>query len=339
MATVKASSSRGLVGGLVWAMPYLLALFGCAFMTGWGTFYGCQNEAVYGGMCAGVVLGAWISWQTGWPDRGFSPESSTGDRVGNAMLGAVLAAAIAFVLACVPLLMDRASLKRFNAEAEAFQRDPNGFAFIQRFAAVNFHLPVVYLSGNQAWATTSKSDPSASGASMKVGAGFCALTYRRSTVLLPDAPHGPLEDAWLRGVLVHEFGHCVDESRDLWGSAGRVGTASVAPPDRRAVVDVVGFVAAGSEKKTQLWREAFADLFAVGYWFLTQSGQDYADLTQSLIDKRKIGQKRDDDNSHATECWIEAARSRIAGGQDKPKGFVDLVRWADSVRAGAQCRL
>ncbi|WP_248645724.1 hypothetical protein [Xanthomonas translucens] len=174
--------------------------------------------------------------------------------------------------------------------------------------------------------------PNASVASMALRPGYCQLSMHRANVLRGFEPVGHVDRGrWVQGVMMHEFAHCLDGSRDMPAFGQHIiGTRSLAPMDATNVQDIQGFLDAGTTQATQLWREAVADTFAVGYWKLTAPA-DAGDLVASLRRKRADAHL---DTTHATMCWINHAENAAL-----PASTADLFRWADQLRASAPCKL
>lgn len=112
---------------------------------------------------------------------------------------------------------------------------------------------------------------------------------------------------------------------------GGVGARSVAPQDAVGIRDIEGLVAVEQNLATQLWREAVADLMAVGFWKLA-SPDAVEELTANLRHHRVKAANRD--KEHATVCWIDFA-SRAA----PPSSMAALFGWADQLRSQAACEL
>ena len=139
-------------------------------------------------------------------------------------------------------------------------------------------------------------------------------------------------DAWVRGVEIHELSHCADVARDYAGPGGAwSGRASIAPADRALVQDGPShYQVGGNSLDTQLFREALADMGAIGYWRLHTSPATATALARTLRDKRV--QASTYDKSHATACWIDRAMAAPL-----PEGDPALFGWADALRASGPC--
>jgi hypothetical protein len=225
------------------------------------------------------------------------------------------------------------SKKHFAALRDAFEKDPNGFPIMNQFAKTNFDVDLILGSDEASWAwtTTLLLPRSSSPASVTVDSGYCTLNFNSENVL-SLMPNTDIEDQnyWLRGVVVHELGHCLDVSRDHPKVGDhKVTTHSIAPSDAKNVSEVRTFVAASEQASTKKWREAVADIFAVGYWRVTAPSQSDR-LVSSLRKFRKDG--AEGDRVHDTTCWIDYAAEAEA-----PVSAKDLFIWADRLRSAAPC--
>lgn len=225
------------------------------------------------------------------------------------------------------------TIRDFNVGRRAFEHDPAGFPFVRSYAKENFGIDVILGGANDSWALTTLDIPQASVASMEALQGYCELNINKNDFSQGFSPvrHVP-EDLWLRGVTMHEFGHCLDMRRDqpTFGDP-TIRMASVAPVDKPKIHDIQSYFDTGETLQTQLWREAFADIFATGYW--RQSNPTQA---RDLIDALKLSREaaRVRDPAHATMCWIDAAdQSPI------PATARQLFEWTDRIRATAHCVL
>ncbi|MES2299382.1 MAG: hypothetical protein V4582_20250 [Pseudomonadota bacterium] len=247
------------------------------------------------------------------------------------IVGAVIAPILiaAAVIICTPFAIGWSKLE-FNNDQAAFRNDPNGLPMIQKFARENYNITVVLSSTNWGWKQTALILPNNSVGTMSVGNGYCYLSFFRSSLLgswgIKDST---LSTGWTQGVMVHELGHCLDISRDVHGFDGQVvSTLSVAPTERSQVKNVSSFVEVGEQVASGQWREAIADIMAVGFWrqrFPMQADR----LIANLIEKRKS-----DDQAHTTGCWINFAMIKPA-----PSAPRDLLDWATGIRASAPCTL
>lgn len=84
---------------------------------------------------------------------------------------------------------------------------------------------------------------------------------------------------------------------------------------------------AASRLPSQVWREALADSFTVGFWRMTEPSADQ--LITDLLEKRSSG-----DAAHYTSCWIEQAMQTPL-----PRSMPALLPWADTIRASSTCTL
>ncbi|AOK59172.1 hypothetical protein WM29_08610 [Burkholderia ubonensis] len=232
-------------------------------------------------------------------------------------------------------LTDR-SQAAFEAQRNAFLHDPQGFAAVRTYAQENFGKTLVLGDKGSNWANTTLLIPNASGANMAIRAGYCLLGFNEPVFTKTFSAPGSVDPAlWQRGVLMHEFGHCLDISRDLPPEAtGGIGRRSIAPQDSAAVHDLDSFVAVEDRQSTVLWREVYADVFAIGYWRLNDAQQAKV-LVDALYRKRQ--ELAGNDKDHATMCWVKYAASDSA--PPLPATNHGLLDWADAVRSSAPCQV
>jgi hypothetical protein len=275
--------------------------------------------------------GLWASTRP-WLDRRNDPRQGRWERPIVIGACALMVPVLTYLIPLlVGLVIQRVSIEQFNADRAAFVADPQGFPLLRKLAREQYGLEVVLGDADQSWASTTVNLPNASVASMALRPGYCHLSMHRANVLRGFEPVGHVDKGrWVQGVMMHEFAHCLDGSRDMPAFGQRtIGTRSLAPMDATNVQDIQGFLEAGTHA-TQLWREAVADTFAVGYWKLTAPA-DAGDLVASLRRKRTDAHL---DTTHATMCWIDHAEKA-----DLPASTADLFTWADRLRASAPCEL
>jgi hypothetical protein len=222
--------------------------------------------------------------------------------------------------------LNKYSQNKFDQARLQFTRDPNGFSALQRFAKDSFNLHVVLGSKQQNWANTSLAIPDASAASMIIGPGYCLLGWNQPNILRTFFPGGQIDpQLWLHGVVMHEFGHCVDMSRDLPPYNGDIiQTHSIAPGDVRFVKDFPTYVETEHRDTTEKWREIYADAFAIGYFRLNDVKSAPAFINSLRYMREKHAKE---DKIHATMCWIN-----VAASQALPTSNRGLLDWADAVR-------
>lgn len=226
------------------------------------------------------------------------------------------------------------SVSAFRADRERFLADPKGFPMLQQFAKSYYGIDVVLGDVDESWASTSVRLPGASIASMMLVSGYCRMSMYRGHLAenFPPAPNVDMV-SWSHGVMMHEFAHCLDEYRDLpGGTAKPAGTLSLAPSDAKGVNTIATYLKATEAHSTVLWREALADVFAVGYWRLTVVPSEAAKMIASLRAIR-VG-RAGEDAVHGTACWIDRAAKA-----PMPASYQELLRWADALRSSATCSL
>lgn len=219
----------------------------------------------------------------------------------------------------------------FRADRQRVLAEEGAFPMLRSFAKQYYGVSVYLGDAGDGWASTSTVTLGSSPASMLTMAGYCHLNLNRMTLRSSFEGGEPrLEKQFVQGVLMHEFAHCLDIRRDL-AAVPAVHTFSIAPPLATAVADLDGFIVAADAPETKQWREALADIFAVGYWRWS-AGRDADALVERLAKKRT--EAAADDPDHATTCWISAAQKAPA-----PAGPADLLTWSDTLRSTAPCAL
>lgn len=225
---------------------------------------------------------------------------------------------------------------KFEKEHLTEQESNSSYLSIQKFAKEFYNAPLVLGSYEESWALTNLNIPQASPASLRSGAGYCTINmskpnlqymYSRSSQVINYTD-------WERLIFAHELSHCLDRAADLPVGLGEdiKGLTSLAPSVRKDVKfnDIHTFLKAEVNEETQLWREAYADVFAIGYMYLEKNGQ-ISELRDSLIAYRN---SRKEDVTHYTSCWLEFSKTI-----DGPKTGFDLKDWANEIRTEAPCDL
>jgi hypothetical protein len=228
--------------------------------------------------------------------------------------------------------MQALSIKRYEADRASFSTDARGFPLLQRFARDVYGIDVVLRDAGESWASTSLAIPGASPASMTVAPSVCLLALNRAVLLKdPARPQKVDPTSWVQGVMFHEFAHCLDEVRDIRSAGDRtLGTGSLAPRDAKGASSALDFYQASLRPSTQLWREAVADVVAIGYWRLTAAGD--ADALAEALGRKRADNERD--VAHSTSCWIAHARNA-----PPPDSLAGLFDWAVALRSSARCDL
>ena len=294
----------------------------------------CQAISFKWWLIAAMTAPAGALWARNriWLQPGNSDRLSRWERPSIMVACAILVPMVTVIITlCVGISVQSLSIHQFNVDRIAFSADPHGFPFLRDFARRNFDVDVVLGDANNSWASTTMILPGASVASMSVNPGYCTLNMYRDNVLQSFKPAGKQNQVlWLQGVMMHEFGHCLDVLRDLPSfGVHAVKVHSIAPIDARGVSDVQTYLTATEQDSTKIWREALADTLAVGYWRLVAPAQA-SSLAASLRQRRSNSAQ--DDSTHATMCWIEQAMQAPAPVSEK-----DLFAWADHQRSVASC--
>jgi len=221
------------------------------------------------------------------------------------------------------------SQKAYTEKIKEYEK--TSFGHIQNYAFDNFKVPVV-LMGENGWGFTQNTlSPLYSQGLNWMGSGYCVMIADpdRITNMLPLFSNVNKKD-WTTLILIHELGHCVDISRDMpMGFSKEImGTVSI-PPSNKSVEDLPTFLNAELDKNTMLWREAFSDVFAVGYAYLNLKDPD------SIIDALyEMRENSAGDITHQTQCWLDAAKV-----VDKPVSNEKLLEWTDNIRTSIKCPL
>ncbi|CAN7779996.1 hypothetical protein LJR296_007935 [Cupriavidus necator] len=319
-----------LVMPMLWALMISVATMSNLVLT-WGSFpFWVLLPLV-------MVVAGVTAMNMPWLNRAMCFRLGQLDRlVSIGMYAAYLGIAVYYVPWATSVVMPVLSQSKFQQERVRLNDDPQGFAALRAFARDNYGVEVILgdvLSGG--WAETELSVPaSGSPASMSLGSGYCQMNMNRARV---QREFGPSQEndavLWTQGVMMHEFGHCLDTRRDMPGFNGRPpATFALAPTEASGVIDAQTYLAAGRKGSTMLWREAFSDIFAVGYWRLSTSSEHAERLTQRLRAKRT--ENAGNDKAHATMCWIDQAAQAAL-----PGSYKDLMSWADQIRSSTNCSM
>jgi hypothetical protein len=220
------------------------------------------------------------------------------------------------------------SQEKFTERRSAFLNNSNEFPFIRDFAKAHFSLDVVLGSMEDAWTLTTLTlnIPGKSPASMNYGPGYCILNMNKENVQASFRPNSVQDfDAFMKGVLIHEFGHCLDVTRDTPNFGQHTYKLnSISPVDIAKVKDAETFHAISQTHNTTLWREVFSDLMTAGYWKTANPAR-----AQSLIEEwRQIRYQEKSDIDHQTSCWLDQIKT-----VENPKDFGSLRDWADLQRS------
>lgn len=233
---------------------------------------------------------------------------------------------------CVKML----EKKQFNKDHIAAIIPGSNFSQLQKFAKVNYNTPLELGDFNESWALTSLDIPQASPASLRSGTGYCTINMSKISMqtMYKETKTDLSYKDWEMLILAHELSHCLDRATDVPGELGQPLKAlnSIAPSVRSYVnmTDISTFLIAEKSAKTQLWREAYADLFAVGFMSLNAK-YDAAALREALI---KYRNSRKGDTTHYTSCWLQYSKS-----QPFPQKGTDVYAWANTIRLKAPCEL
>jgi hypothetical protein len=302
-----------------------------------GVYAGADLYVIWGGAIIGALFGAWLV-------KVYLVASMHGRRKADLYVSGLLfivGSAIGGVCTVggIPYVMDAVSRKDSDRERAEFLAAPGeaGFSALTSMALRDFQVQLALAGEHGTWLRTSvKASGSGSAASVVPGPGYCELYFRPSRLsdgMRFNSPDRVLGQLWIRGVLLHELAHCVDWQRDYrqMTALGRdVGLAALSPWSRQHVVDVIDHEKAATTDDSRLWKEAFADIFAIGWWRLSADANQWPELARALRESRV--QAGAIDPLHETSCWIDLAMKA------KPPATLNgLTAWADGLREKSQC--
>ncbi|HCA5183467.1 TPA: hypothetical protein MW242_003101 [Acinetobacter baumannii] len=221
--------------------------------------------------------------------------------------------------------------RKYIAEITYEQNNEKGFLKIKKFANEQYGIPLRLGGYEESWALTSLVIPQASVASLRTETGYCTINMSKTNIhnMYGQAKYpGPYQD-WQRLIFAHELAHCIDRTRDLSPSMGTkiLNTKSIPPVLRSNAKDLETYLSTEENKSTILWREAFADIYAIGFMYVKEP-EKAKNLEKSLIYYRQLKSE----STHGTSCWLNYA-SKLA----RPKSSNELVTWADKIRSNAPC--
>lgn len=280
-----------------------------------------------------VGLCAFWAHKSAWSRRDYGKKQRSWEILGTISLTGFIAPIFAIVIALlVPALAQKYSMGRFAKDRAALASASDGFPVVRDFALKNHNVNLILGDADESWATTTLNLPMASVASIEALPGYCWLSIYRDNVLDTFPLSGEKNKSlWIQGVMMHELGHCLDVLRDLPGSGNHsLHVRSIAPIDAKGISNIQSYLSASKEDSTKIWREAVADIIAVGYWRLA-SPADAVSLAAALRQNRSNNYKRKD-FTHATMCWIDQAMKASPPVSEK-----DLFAWADHQRSAANC--
>jgi uncharacterized membrane protein len=228
---------------------------------------------------------------------------------------------------------------RFAEGRKEFLKNSEEFPYLRYFAKTHFDIDVNLGSERETWVYTSTTlpIPNISPAAMNVYPGHCTLYMNKEKTFEEMGPSKKQDRVmWIKGIMMHEFGHCLDISRDYPSFAKNTpriySSHSISPTWSANVKDIDSFLDASEKESTELWREVFADIFAVGYWKLAEPTR----FQELAFELRQLRANRPGDVTHETSCWIDNAVKASS-----PNNYNSLVEWSDLQRANfyAKCNL
>ncbi|GJI95083.1 hypothetical protein RugamoR57_18010 [Duganella caerulea] len=312
--------------------PLIWLIFGAFAVLGITTYNRTSVQSTVF-IAAVAAAGAYTGWlRNGRPKRQKPPGITAWERPACAALYAVASVAIAVL---IPLLSQVSYFEYLRhghaARSNEFRKDPDGMVAFQNLAKVHYGIDVVLNDPDDDWVGTTLALKGASPAFIDTNAGYCVLSFDSSSLRLDFGIENPrLMKAWTKGILMHEMGHCLDISRDQrgFGEKSSLGSRSIAPSISQYVYDVQSYADAANKDSSKLWREAYADIVAIGYWKIAEP-DSHTILTANLRAERV---KNVRDTIHRTMCWIDAAKSKAA-----PASMENLPAWADDIRSKTRC--
>lgn len=221
----------------------------------------------------------------------------------------------------------------FDKEVSKFKEDPEGFKFLKNYAKENYQVDMVLANSRSLGEISGLNLPTGMLAANFINNGYCELQIAPDNVRrVFNAGDNIDQVLWGKGIVIHELGHCLDLRRDLpaFGKSG-IHSFSIAPKYSESVRDIDSYIEATQKQETVLWREAFSDIFAVGFWKLNAPQQAEA-MSARLIFLREKNLKSD--KVHGTTCWIKEALH--TPGPNSQEGLFD---WADEVRKRSSCEV
>lgn len=279
-----------------------------------------------------------VSWCLAYP---YVKSNASNKRLDdNFKLGLISFSVVPFCMAILSFsfvwAVKEVERNQFNHDHTAEILSDSNFTQLQKFAKENYNAPLELGDFDESWALTSLHIPQASPASLRSGTGYCTINISKKSMrtMHNDVRTDLNYNDWEMLILAHELLHCLDRATDVPGELGQPlkAISSIAPSDRSMVKmdDIQTFLTAEKSLKTQLWREAGADLFAIGFMSL-DSKYDTAAFRSALI---KYRNNRKLDTTHYTACWLEYSQS-----QPFPKKGSELYAWANTIRINAPCNL
>ncbi|KAF1028173.1 MAG: hypothetical protein GAK29_00269 [Acinetobacter bereziniae] len=207
---------------------------------------------------------------------------------------------------------------------------------------------VRYGNKNTSWANTRLIIPNSSGASLYIMNGYCALNYTDDSIkdmkskLVKNIPKADLMaqqiDIAKITIQAHELAHCLDIKRDFATfnldkikdpKSPIIGNQAIAPKLRKNITDMEAYLDASATSESTLWKETFADLYAIGYLYIHHPL--IADQVTHNLDIYR--DKQEEDPEHASSCWLKLAQQ-----SKKPTNNEQLIEWADNIRASKGCQ-
>lgn len=307
---------------------------------------------VCGGATFGMLLPGWREWVKGaislfafttmfaiyWTMAGKRTHKFARSRIDvlmNVITGAFVSGTFSLIsvigVGVVPLIVRYYSVEQYQSELSRYKNEPDGFTYIKSIAKQNFGVNLILADANVGWMDTQFESPMRSPASVNVGPGFCEMRIFPSGVESQGVGSKYELQAWLRGVQIHEIGHCIDMQRDFNSDNELVSHPKSMPPLRSGEVASIGLWGSPASKQ---WREAYSDLLAIGYWHL-EYPMIFEKLYSQIVSKRREGiYAKHSDLTHDTSCWLAWGAKN-----EYPRNLKDLPTWAETIREKAPCKV
>jgi hypothetical protein len=316
--------------------PVAWIVIGSFSLLGWLTYSVSGEQLVLFVLVTGLC-GGYLGWniyhrpkrQPYLPNHGYQP--------------IFLAGSMAAASVCLSILLPELAKElhfayvkyRHTLEVKRFSEDPEGMPKVRKLAKEQFGVNLVLNYPDNNWVNTALALPGLSSpASTDPAPGHCILNIDRNSLRddfgVSDAK---MRSPWIMGVLIHEISHCADMGRDLGtldSDSSVIATHSLAPSAAIFAKDIQSYIQTANQPASRLWREAYADIAAIGYWKVAEP-VNASSLGNALRQKRVTAT---DDVDHMTTCWIDHALSTPG-----PPTIARLPQWADEMRSTARCKV
>lgn len=224
------------------------------------------------------------------------------------------------------------------------------FALTEKLARDN-KIDLRLSKSSETWALTRLDLVGGAGASMYVGNSYCTLNYANESLgdlkpkyvkyLSPGTLKKTDVDIAQLTIMIHEFGHCIDTTRDyatfnlhqINPSKPNdiiIGTAAIHPKYRDQIDRQKYYTYQFASQNSKRWKEVFADVYSVGYLYVNYPGLA-RNVSLAMQEFRTLNSAHD--SHHNTACWLKLADQSI-----KPLSNSELLSWSDSIRNSRKCK-